>query len=243
MALPKIDLPLFEVKLHSTDEIVQYRPFTVKEEKVLLMAQESGDNHQMILAMKQIAGNCCPNLDIETIPMFDLEYLMLQLRSKSVNNEINFTVQDEETQQPVELTLDVENIKVVIPEGHSKKIDISDDMYLMMRYPTLEEVSMFLQLVALDGTEEENNEKAAEILYGVMISCIDSVVNGDEVEKLSEYSEEEVQEFVDTLPGGTIESLKQFFETVPKLKYDATYTNANGNEKTVNLEGTETFFL
>jgi hypothetical protein len=243
MALPKIDLPLFEVKLYSTGEKVQYRPFTVKEEKVLLMAQESGDNKQMILAMKQIAGNCCPNIDIESIPMFDLEYLMLQLRSKSVNNEITFTVQDEETQEPVELTLDVDNIKVHIPEDHSKKIDISDDMYLMMRYPTLEEVGMFLELVNLDGTEEENNEKAADILYGVMISCIDSVVNGDEVEKLSEYTEEEVQEFVDTLPGGTIESLKKFFETVPQLKYEAKYTNSAGNEKTIKLEGTETFFL
>jgi len=243
MALPKIDLPLFEVKLYSTGEKVQYRPFTVKEEKVLLMAQESGDNKQMILAMKQIAGNCCPNIDIESIPMFDLEYLMLQLRSKSVNNEITFTVQDEETQEPVELTLDVDNVKVHIPEDHSKKIDISDNMYLMMRYPTLEEVGMFLELVNLDGTEEENNEKAADILYGVMISCIDSVVNGDEVEKLSEYSPEEIQEFVDTLPGGTIESLKKFFETVPQLKYEAKYTNSAGNEKTIKLEGTETFFL
>jgi len=169
--------------------------------------------------------------------------LMLQLRSKSVNNEITFTVQDEETQQPVELTLDVDNIKVHIPEDHSKKIDVSDNVYLMMRYPTLEEVGMFLELVNLDGTEEENNEKAADILYGVMISCIDSVVNGDEVEKLSEYTPEEIQEFVDTLPGGTIESLKKFFETVPQLKYEAKYTNSAGNEKTIKLEGTETFFL
>ncbi len=243
MALPKIDLPLFEVKLHSTDNNVQFRPFTVKEEKVLLTAQESRDATQMILAMKQIAGNCTFGVDIESLPMFDLEYLMLQIRSKSVNNEITFTITDEETDSPVELVLDVEDITVNIPDNHSKKVSVSEDMYLMMRYPTLEEVAMFLDLATLEGSEEENNSKVADTLYGVMISCIETVVNGDELENLNEYSKEEVQDFIDTLPGGTIESLRLFFESIPTLRYETKYNNSNGNEKTLVLEGTETFFL
>lgn len=243
MALPKIDLPLFETELHSTGEKVKYRPFTVKEEKVLLMAQESADAKQMILAMKQIAGNCCSDVDIEALPMFDLEYLMLQIRSKSVNNEITFTITDPDTNSPVEVTLDVDDIQISVPENHSKKIDVSDDMFLMMRYPTLEEVGMFLELANLDGDEEENMAKASETLYNVMISCIDTVVNGDEVEKLSDYTSEEVKSFIDSLPGGTIESMKQFFDTVPALKYTTKYTNSKGEEKDLVLEGTETFFL
>jgi len=243
MALPKIDLPLFETQLHSTGELIKYRPFTVKEEKVLLVAQESSDPKQMILAMKQIAGNCCVDIDIETLPMFDLEYVMLQIRAKSVNNEITFTVEDKDTGKPIEISLVVDDITLHVPENHSKKIDVSDDMYLMMRYPTLEEVGMFLELASLDGTEEENNTKVADTLYDVMISCIDTVVNGDEVENLSEYSTDEVTEFIDSFPGGTIESLKGFFESVPTLRYSTKYTTDEGEEKELVLEGTETFFL
>ena len=175
--------------------------------------------------------------------MFDLEYLMLQIRSKSVNNEITFTITDPDTNSPVEVTLDVDDIQISVPENHSKKIDVSDDMFLMMRYPTLEEVGMFLELANLDGDEEENMTKASETLYNVMISCIDTVVNGDEVEKLSDYTPEEVKSFIDSLPGGTIESMKQFFDTVPALKYTTKYTNSKGEEKDLVLEGTETFFL
>jgi len=116
-------------------------------------------------------------------------------------------------------------------------------MFLMMRYPTLEEVGMFLELANLDGDEDENMAKASETLYSVMISCIDTVVNGDEVEKLSDYTSEEVKSFIDSLPGGTIESMKQFFDTVPALKYTTKYTNSEGEEKDLVLEGTETFFL
>jgi hypothetical protein len=160
-----------------------------------------------------------------------------------VNNEITFTITDEETDSPVELVLDVEDITVNIPDNHSKKVSVSEDMYLMMRYPTLEEVAMFLDLATLEGSEEENNSKVADTLYGVMISCIETVVNGDELENLNEYSKEEVQDFIDTLPGGTIESLRLFFESIPTLRYETKYNNSNGNEKTLVLEGTETFFL
>jgi len=233
MALPKIDLPLFELVLPSTEEIVKYRPFTVKEEKILLVAQESKDPNQMVLAMKQIATNCCPGVNVSELAMFDLEYIMLQVRAKSIDNKISFTITDPDTNDPVALELDIDDIDLMIDDDHSKEITVTDDMYLMMRYPRLSEVSVFLNVV----------ENPTESLFDVMIACIDCVVTGDEVQKLDDFSKEDVLSFVETFPGGTIDSIQKFFETMPKLRFQSKYTNSAGDEKEVTLEGTETFFL
>lgn len=233
MGLPKIDLPLFETKLLSTGKIVKYRPFTVKEEKILLMAQEAQEAEQIVLAMRQIVTNCCEDVEVDSLPMFDLEYLMLQIRSKSVNNMITFNIKDEETGEDVQLEMDIDEIVLHTDERHSKEIKVNDDMHLMMKYPTLDQVGIFLNY------EEDPTNTA----FDVMISCIDCVVNGDEVASLSEYSIEEIRDFVDNFPGGTIESLKEFFETIPALRFETTYKNSKGTEQNLVLEGTDTFFL
>lgn len=233
MKLPKIDLPLFETKLPSTDETVKYRPFTVKEEKILLIAQESKDPNQMVLAMRQIATNCCPGLDVDSIAMFDLEYIMLQVRAKSVNNKIEFIISDPETGGPIEIELEVDDIHLVIPEGHTKEIPVNDDMYLMMRYPRLDEVSLFLKVV----------EHPTESLFDVIASCIDSVVSGDEVQSLKDFSKEEISDFIESFPGATVDALQQFFDTMPKLRFQTDYINSAGESKEIVLEGTDTFFL
>jgi len=233
MGLPKIDLPLFETKLLSTGKTVKYRPFTVKEEKILLMAQEAQEPNQVILSMRQIVTNCCEDVNVDELPMFELEYLMMQIRSKSVNNVITFNVKDEETGEDVELEMDIDEIVLHTDESHSKEIKVNDDMRLMMKYPTLDQVGIFLNY------EEDPTNTA----FDVMISCIDCVVNGDEVASLSEYSIEEIRDFVDTFPGGTVEELKSFFETIPSLRFETTYINSKGNEKNLVLEGTDTFFL
>tara|TARA_B110000967_G_C18824263_1_gene530441 strand:+ start:627 stop:1328 length:702 start_codon:yes stop_codon:yes gene_type:complete len=233
MKLPQIDLPLFETKLPSTGEAVKYRPFTVKEEKILLIAQESQDSQQMVLAMSQIITNCCPNIDVSTLPMFDLEYIMLQIRAKSVNNQITFTVSDPDTDMPVEIVLDVEDIILKKHDDHSREITITEDVYLMMRYPRLDEVSIFMNY-ASDNTKT---------LFDVMIACIETVVVGDEVQKLSDYSKDEVDAFIETFPGDALTSLQKFFETIPTLRFETSYTNSEGVEKEIVLEGTETFFL
>lgn len=233
MKLPKIDLPLFETKLPSTDETVKYRPFTVKEEKILLIAQESKDPNQMVLAMRQIATNCCPGLDVDSIAMFDLEYIMLQVRAKSVNNKIEFIISDPETGGPIEIELEVDDIHLVIPEGHTKEISVNDDMYLMMRYPRLDEVSLFLKVV----------EHPTESLFDVIASCIESVVAGDEVQSLKDFSKEEISDFIESFPGATVDALQQFFDTMPKLRFQTDYINSAGESKEIVLEGTDTFFL
>jgi len=221
------------LNLPSDDSVVKYRPFTVKEEKILLVAQESKDPNQMVLAMRQIATNCCPDISIDELAMFDLEYIMLQIRSKSIDNKINFTINDPDTNNPVNLELDIDEIDLTTDESHTKEITISDEMYLMMRYPRLNEVSVFLNVV----------ENPTESLFDVMIACIDCVVAGDEVQKLEDFTKEEVIQFVETFPGGTIDAIQKFFETMPKLRFKSTYMNSEGEEKEVLLEGTETFFL
>jgi len=233
MALPKIELPLFEAKLFSTGKTVKFRPFTVKEEKILLIAQEANDIDQTILAIRQIITNCVYDIDIETLPMFDMEYLLLQLRAKSINNVITFNITDPETQKPVEIELDIDTIGLTVDANHSKEISVSDDMRLIMRYPRLDEVALF------------KNYRGNEVntLFDIMISCIDCVVDGDSVSRMEDFSKEETKAFIETFPGKVIQDLKTFFETIPVLRYEVKYVNANGNEKKMILEGMETFFI
>ena len=233
MGLPKIEMPLFETKLFSTGKIVKFRPFTVKEEKILLIAQEANDVDQTLLAIRQIIGNCVYDLDVEELPMFDMEYLMLQLRAKSVNNVITFNITDPDTQKPVEIELDLDTINLTFDDRHSKEITIKDDMHLMMRYPRINEVSLF------KGYEDDE----VNTLFNIMISCIDCVVVGDTISRMEDFTPQEIQDFVDSFPGSVVEELKLFFETIPVLRYEAKYINANGDEKTLVLEGMETFFI
>tara|TARA_B110000967_G_scaffold148593_1_gene152207 strand:- start:173 stop:874 length:702 start_codon:yes stop_codon:yes gene_type:complete len=233
MGLPKIDMPLFEAKLVSLEDKVKYRPFTVKEEKILLIAQEADEINQVILAIKQIVGNCCIDIDVDELPMFDLEYLLLQIRAKSVNNVINFTIKDPDTDKPVEIELDVDDIKLKMDEDHSKEIHINDDAYLIMRYPRIEQVKSFA-----DNTQSQVNN-----VFNVMTSCIETVVDGDSVYDLKDFSEEEVMNFIDSFPSTTVEGIRKFFDTIPVLTTKTKYTNADGDEKEVVLEGMETFFI
>jgi len=233
MGLPKIEMPLFETKLFSTGKIVKFRPFTVKEEKILLIAQEANDVDQTLLAIRQIISNCVYDLDVEQLPMFDMEYLMLQLRAKSVNNVITFNITDPDTQKPVEIELDLDTINLTLDDRHSKEITIKDDMHLMMRYPRINEVSLFK---GYEGDE-------VNTLFNIMISCIDCVVVGDTISRMEDFTPQEIQDFVESFPGSVVEELKLFFETVPVLRYEAKYINANGDEKTLVLEGMETFFI
>ena len=235
MGLPKIDQPLFELTIPSTEQKVTFRPFTVKEEKVLLIAREAGDIDQIVLAVKQIIGNCCNGLDVESLAVFDLEYLMLQIRSKSVNNEVKFTIKDPDTEEEIELKLDIDDIEITRDPNHSKKVVLNDQYYMMMRYPTINE------LASLQVKEGESEE---EVLFNTMIACIETLVDDttDEVYNFNEFSPDEIEEFVEQFTSGTIGELQQFFASIPKMRYSVDYVNKDGKEKTFTMEGVETFF-
>lgn len=234
MALPKIQLPLFEITVPSTGKKTKFRPFTVKEEKILLIAQESKDTNQVILAIKQILTNCIEDIDVDRLATFDLEYLLLNIRAKSVNDILTFGITDPDTEEAVELTIKVEDIKMFTKEGHTKKIKLNDEYVMTMRYPTIDKIRSLTE-----GGDENKTQK----LFTVMLSCIDTLASEDDVYKMDDFTDEEVNDFVESLSNTAIQEIQKFFETMPVLRYETEYTNKNGDKKTFVLEGTETFFM
>jgi len=233
-SLPKITRPIFELILPSTNKPVKYTPFTVKEEKILLIAQESKDVDQSILSIKQVVNNCLIDKNVDELSMFDLEYVLLTLRSKSVDNAIRFSVKDPDTQEKVELELDLNNIKISKKEKHSKKIKVDEEYTLYMRYPTINE---FLALV------KGNKENNTDVNFSIMINCMDKLVSKDEVYKLDEFSNEEIQNFAESLSSNVIKQIKEFFETMPAIRHEIKYKNKEGKEQTFVIEGMQTFFM
>ena len=236
MGLPKIDQPLFDLILPSTGERIQYRPFTVKEEKILLIAQESKDIDQIILAIKQIINNCVIDIDVDTMPIFDLEYIIICIRAKSVDNKVSFSVKDPDTEEDIALSIDINEIKITQYPDHNKEVVLNDEYYLMMRYPTVEGIKSLLP--AYEGESE------TETLFRTMVDCIDCLVNKttDEVLKFSDFTSEEIDEFVGQFTKETVTAMQKFFETVPRMKYSIPYKDNTGKEKTFTMEGIDTFF-
>jgi hypothetical protein len=233
MALPKIDLPIFELDLPSNKKKIKYRPFTVKEEKIFLVASESKDPTQEIIAVKQVINNCLIDHDVETMPMFDLEYVMLVLRSKSVNNLVEFNVIDPDTQERVDLSLDIDNVIVELPPADTNKVKINDEYTLILKYPSINE---FAKVMALETDDPLVN-------YVMMVSCLDKIASDDEVHEFSGYSDEEINDFVDSLSADVIKGIQIFFEKMPKLRHEMKYENSNNEEKTFVVEGMRSFFI
>lgn len=231
-SLPKIKLPLFDLEVPSTKQKVKFRPFTVKEEKILLIAQEANDIQQVILSIKQIINNCVEGLDVDKLAIFDLEYLLISIRSKSVNNLFEFQITDPDTNEKIPVEVDVSELKLLIPEGHSNTISINKDTFLIMKYPTLDEV----QLIAESAQNQAN-------IFDVMISCIEKIVQDDSVYLVKDFSTEEINGFIDDLTSDMIAKIQTFFETMPTLRFEKNYINKNGDKKTFVVEGLQTFFI
>jgi len=232
MALPKIDLPLFDIEIPSTKKKTKFRPFTVKEEKILLIAQESKDIDQIINAIKQIVNNTVENVDVDDLATFDLEYLLVHIRGKSVSNEIQFSVTDPDTTDKVNLILNTDNVKMVYNENHNKMISLDSNVHIMMRYPSINELSTLIK-----------NKSNIDSMLRIMISCIDKVIEGDSVYKINDFSEEEVFEFINSFTSSHIDSIKNFFDTMPTLRCEIPYVNSKGDDKTFIIEGIESFFI
>lgn len=235
MALPRIDLPLFELTLPSTGKKIKYRPFTVKEEKILLIAQESKDPKQIILAIKQILGNCVQDINVEDFATFDIEYVLLNVRAKSVNNEITFNITDPDTNESVELTVDVNDIEIKKSSDHNKIVKITDEIFINMKYPSI---------TYLEKAEYgDDNKPKSDSFFDVIVECIDSVCEGDVVYRLKDFSKKEVEDFIDSLSSDVIARIKKFFDTAPVMRYEMKYRDKTGKEKTFVLEGLNSFFI
>jgi len=238
MPLPKIATPTYELVLPSTKQTIKYRPFLVKEEKLLVLALESEDNKQITNAVKAVIKSCVTSrgVKVEQLPTFDIEYLFLNIRGKSVGEEveINITAPDDgETQIPITISLD--EIEVIESEGHNKQIKLDDDLMMEMRYPSLDQ---FIKN-NFSMSDDMNIEKSFELVA----SCIDKIYNEEEVWSTSDVSKKEVLEFLEGMNSLQFKQIEKFFETMPKLSHTVEVVNPKTKEKsTIVLEGLSSFF-
>lgn len=229
MALPKIQHPVYKLTIPSSNKQVTFRPFTVKEEKILLMAQSTEDVQDSLDAIKQIINNCIvEDIDVERLAIFDIEYIFIQLRAKSVSEQVDIVYKDQE--EEYKITLNLNDIKVKFNPKHKSKFLIHKNIGLIMRYPSLN------QIQAINDIDQLDSNKTLDIL----INCIDKVFDDDRV--YDEFSEEEIREFVMSLPIESIENVKQFFETMPSVEHDIVLKNKEGGVKSVTLKGINSFF-
>ena len=238
MPLPKIATPTYELVLPSTKQTIKYRPFLVKEEKLLVLALESEDNKQITNAVKAVIKSCVTSrgVKVEQLPTFDIEYLFLNIRGKSVGEEVevNITAPDDgETQIPITISLD--EIKVVENEDHNKQIKLDDELMMEMRYPSLDQ---FIKN-NFSMSDDMNIEKSFELVA----SCIDKIYNEEEVWSTSDVSKKEVLEFLEGMNSLQFKQIEKFFETMPKLSHTVEVVNPKTKEKsTIVLEGLSSFF-
>ena len=237
MALPKLTTPTYELEVPSTDEKIKYRPFLVKEEKILLIALESGEPEDIINAVKDIVTSCTfEKLNLGKMPMFDVEYIFLNIRAKSVGEVSNLRLKcpdDVETYADVEV--DLSKVQVQVEKGHSPKIELTDEMGLVMAYPSIDSFS-----------KTGITDITAENMLEVISSCIHQVYDkkGEEVFDAKDQSKKELTEFIESLNTTQFRAVQQFFDTMPKLKHVVTIENPNTKVKTdVVLQGLNDFFV
>lgn len=237
--LPKLTLPLFPITIPSTGKKTEFFPMTLKEEKILLIAQESKDINQVILAVKQIISTCVPNINVNLLASFDIEYLLIKIRAKSMSNIFEFSFKDTDTDERIDAKLDIDDLQVHIPDGHTKTLNLSSDTVLTMRYPSIDDYRSLVQSISESSEKSITQQKMLDI----MLNCIESVIIGDALYDLSKFTKEEVSDFIDSMSTANVETIKTFFDTMPVLKYELKYANKEGKEKTFVIQGLESFFI
>tara|TARA_B100000424_G_scaffold270328_1_gene269371 strand:+ start:945 stop:1658 length:714 start_codon:yes stop_codon:yes gene_type:complete len=236
MALPQVALPTYELTVPSTGKKLKFRPFVVKEEKLLLLALESKDEKNIEDSVKQLLKGCIQSrVKIDDLPIFDLEFIFLQIRAVSVGEiiEMNVTCKDD-NETKVKYNLNLAEVKVNFPEGHSKKIELSKKMGIVMKYPSMKE---FIKTSIIGSALDADN--VIEVIAG----CIDQIYDGEEVYDSSTTTKKEFTEFVENLTNAQFEELQKFFETAPSLSHTFSVTNPNtGKESEFIIEGLASFF-
>jgi len=239
MPLPKINTPTYDLTLPSTGKKIKYRPFLVREEKILIMAMESEDMTEITNSIVQILTDCIltENVKVETLSTFDIEYLFLNVRARSVGEtvDINITCPDDEETQ-VEMTIDIDAIKIQKTRGHKNIIKLDDNLSMKLRYPSLQ------QFIENNFETGENISEVGQSL-SMITSCIDMIYNDEESWESSDYSKKELDEFIEQLNTKQFKQIEKFFTTMPKLSHKIAVKNPKtGVESEVVLEGLASFF-
>ncbi|MAG26782.1 hypothetical protein CMI47_14670 [Candidatus Pacearchaeota archaeon] len=233
MPLPIIHAPHYELTIPSTGQTIQYRPFLVKEEKILLMANEGGEPAEMVRAMKQIISNCIQDdYNTDNMPLFDVEYIFLKLRSKSVNeiSEVGFQCPTCEVVNKIEI--DLSEVEVTTDNNHTNKVELTDEIGLIMKYPQLDSINM-----------SDLESADVDTVFNVVSSCIDSIYQGEEIYDSKDYTNDEIADFINNLTQQQFQQIQEFFDTMPKLSHTVDYdcSKCDYDEPLV-LEGLQNFF-
>ena len=233
MALPKLDIVQYELELPSTGETLKYRPFLVKEQKALMIAQESEDDKQIEMAFAKIINDCVlDKIDPYKMPMFDIEYVFLKIRGKSVGETVTLNVlcpDDEVTRVNVDVNL--EEVDVQMSKDHTNVIGLTEDIKLIMKYPSLGDMS---------GFDDEGDVKS---IFGMIKRCIHEIHDGETIHNKVDMSEKELDVFIDSMSTQHFENLTQFFNTMPKLLHVVTTKNPKTKKKVnIEIEGVQNFF-
>ena len=234
MALPKLNTLTYELELPSTGEKLKYRPFLVKEQKALMIAQESGDDKIIENTFAQIVSDCVfDDIDPYKMPMFDIEYVFLQLRGKSVGEKIKLNLlcsDDEKTRVDVEI--DLKDVTVQMKEDHTNIVKLTNDIHIVMKYPTLSDMSGF------------DDKGQIQSIFEMIKRCVSEIHDGETVYNKVDISEKELDEFIDSMSTENFENLSAFFETMPKLQHVVVVKNPKTKKKNeILIEGLQSFFI
>lgn len=234
MALPKLETPVYELEQPSTGETIKYRPFLVKEQKILMMAQESKDDKQIRDALASLISNCTyQKVDPYKIPIFDIEYLFLRIRGKSVGEKVDLKLlcpDDNETF--IDKTINLEEIGVNMKVGHINEVEITDKVKITLNYPTLNDVVDMGQ--DMDSSED---------VFKMIKRCVHEIHDGDKVYNKVDISDSELEEFIDSLTSQQFEKITNFFDTMPKVQHSVEVTNPKTKKKgEIVIEGIQSFF-
>ena len=238
MPLPKISTPIYELEIPSLQKKIRYRPFLVKEEKVLIIAMESEDSKQIANAVKTVISNCIlsKGVKVDELSTFDIEYLFLNIRGKSVGETVDVLItcpDDGETQVPITINLD--DIQVQTSPDHTKDIKLDDNLSMRMKYPSMNEF--------IKNNFESGENLSVTSTFDLICSCIEQVYSEEESWSASDCTKKELSEFIEQLTSNQFKEIEKFFETMPKLSHTLTVKNPKtGVESEVILEGLTSFF-
>ena len=229
--LPQINSPTFKVEVPSLGREIMMRPFLVKEEKILLLAKQSGDKDQIFLSLNQVINNCVidEDIDISKLPYYDIEYLFVQLRINSIGGSVDIELKDPDTDSKVKATVDLNDIVINKP-SKKNNIKLNETSALVMKYPTLDEIS------------KVSTDNDVQAFFDTLKYSIHSVFHDDQSYEFSSYSHEERDEFIDSLSVADIEKCKEFIAEMPSVEVSAHWLTVDGEKKSTKLKGINSFF-
>jgi hypothetical protein len=233
MAIPKLETPVHSLTLPSSGEQIKFRPFLVKEQKLMILADEGNNQEELYETLSAVIDGCTFNkLQIDTLPMFDIEYLFLKIRAKSVGSKINVTLtcpDDEKTKVPTEVDLD--EIELQVDEQHTNMIQITDDIKLVMQYPIMSDVMKLKNTSTME-------------MFKILNKCIKELHHGETIHNRADMSEKELDDFFESMNQDQFSQVNEFFESMPRLRHYVTVVNPNTKvESKILMEGLDSFLV